>query len=168
MRSIEILLQGHGVKDIEVTEAKPTETIGQFIEARHRADDKLTAFLEDIAAPLDRDAVIEELLPLSPDHDCASPPLRLHLSHCHRVHVVVRFNAATAERRFPPSATVERVRRWATKRAFEMKPRDAAEHVLQLHGGHVRPDPDIHIGSLTNGEKCAVAFDLVPFKRVEG
>jgi hypothetical protein len=80
----------------------------------------------------------------------------------------IRFNGENTTRRFPPSATVERVRRWAARRAFHLSPRDAAEHVLQIQGTTIRPDRDAHIGTLTQGHTCAVAFDLVPCKRVEG
>jgi hypothetical protein len=40
--------------------------------------------------------------------------------------------------------------------------------VLQIQGTTIRPDRDAHIGTLTQGHTCAVAFDLVPCKRVEG
>jgi hypothetical protein len=40
--------------------------------------------------------------------------------------------------------------------------------VLQIQGTTIRPDRDVHIGTLTQGHACAVAFDLVPCKRVEG
>ena len=111
--------------------------------------------------------MVEELLPLSADDEVCGP-LRLHVTRCRHIEVTVRFNGEDAARRFPPSATVERVRRWAARRAFHLSPRDAAEHVLQIQGTTIRPDRDVHIGTLTKGETCAVAFDLVPCKRVEG
>ncbi len=94
--------------------------------------------------------------------------LRLHVTHCRHIEVSVRFNGEDAKRRFPPSATVARVHHWAARRAFHLTPRDAAEHVLQLQGTVKRPDRDVHIGTLAEGKMCAVAFDLVPRKRVEG
>ena len=64
--------------------------------------------------------------------------------------------------------TVETVKRWAAIKGFGMTPADAAEHVLQLAGSTIRPEPDTHIGSLVSGSACQLRFDLVPLKRVEG
>jgi len=169
MKTIDVLLQSHGLADIAVLEAKPDDTLAEVVskidlpgekEGRH-------LFLEDIDGPIDGHAVIEELLPLPPDDD-ATGPLRIHVSHCRHVEVAVRFNGETEKRRFTPGATVERVRRWAARRAFHLPPRDAAEHVLQIQGTTIRPDRDVHIGTLTQGRTCAVAVDFVPCKRVEG
>ena len=94
--------------------------------------------------------------------------IRLHEGRCQRVGVSVTFNGVTKLREFPPVTRVSHVHQWATHNAFDMSPRDAAEHVLELVGGDERPDADTQIGTLTSGTLCAVAFDLVPFKRVEG
>lgn len=171
MRPIEVFIQGEGFADITVVVAEGADTIAAVLaklDVKQATNDDLHVYLEDVHAPLERDAVIEELLPLAPDEETILGPLRLHLSRCRRIEVVVRFNGEEAERRFAPSATVERVRRWAARRAFGLSPRDAAEHVLQLPDSSTRPDRDVHIGTLTHGKTCAVAFDLVPSKRVEG
>jgi hypothetical protein len=102
------------------------------------------------------------------DEEAILIPLKLHVTRCRHVEVSVRFNGETAKRRFPPSATIGRVHHWAARRKFDLSPRDAAEHVLQIHGTHKRPDRDVHVGSLTVGKVCSVEFDLVPRKRVEG
>ncbi|MGE0372908.1 MAG: hypothetical protein AB7Q01_13570, partial [Gammaproteobacteria bacterium] len=130
--------------------------------------DDLLIFVEDMAAPVDLDVIVEELLPIGVGDAAVILPLRLHVSCCRYIEVVVRFNGEGVARRFPPGATIARVHHWATRRAFHMAPRDAAEHVLQLQGSGDRPDRDIHIGTLTSGDTCNVAFDLVPRKRVEG
>ena len=169
MKSINVLLQCHGVADIAVLSASPEDTVAEVIAKSDHVDAKqadLLIFLEDIAGALDRDAVVEELLPLAADDDVVGP-LRLHCTRCRKVDIVVRFNGEETKRHFPPSATVERVRRWAA-RAFKLSPCDAAEHVLQMQGKTTRPDRDIHIGALTEGKTCAVGFDFVPSKRVEG
>lgn len=171
MRTIDVFLQGEGVSAIEVFSAQPQDTISSLLKRLKHAEDAhgdLLVFLEDIAAPLDDEAVVEDLVPMPHDDDSAFLPLRLHLSRCKKVGVIVRFNGEEESRRFPPSATVERVLRWATRRAFELSPIDAAEHVLQLQGTSIRPDRDVHIGTLVERSTCSVAFDLVPCKRVEG
>ena len=170
MKSIDVFLQGHGIADIAVLNASPDDTVAEVIAKSGHAgakQDDLLVFLEDIACALDRDAVVEELLPLAADDDVVGP-LRLHCTHCLKIDVVVRFNGEEAKRHFPPGATVERVRRWAARRAFKLAPSDAAEHILQVLGKTTRPDRDVHIGALTEDKTCAVAFDLVPSKRVEG
>lgn len=169
MKNIDVLLQSHGLADIAVLEAKPDDTLAKIVAKIDLPGDKdgRLLFLEDIDGAIDGHAVIEELLPLAPDDDAAGP-LRIHVSHCRHVEVSVRFNGEIEKRRFTPSATVERIKRWAARRAFHLSPRDAAEHVLQLQGTTTRPDRDVHVGTLTHGDTCTVAFDLVPCQRVEG
>ena len=170
MKSIDIFLQGHGLTDIAVLTAKPDDTLALVVSQMNHADSTardLLVFLEDVDGPLNVEALVEELLPLSANDD-VSGSLRLHVTRCRHIDVTVRFNGENASRRFPPSSTVERVRRWAARRAFHLSPRDAAEHVLQIQGTTVRPDRDVHIGTLTQGRVCAIVFDLVPCKRVEG
>jgi hypothetical protein len=169
MKTIDVLMQGHGLADIAVLEAKPHDTLAMIVSRIDLpgAKEGRLLFLEDIDGAIDADAVIEELLPL-PIEDDAIGPLRIHVSHCRHVEVSVRFNGETKKRNFSPSATIERVRRWAARRAFQLSPRDAAEHVLQLQSTTTRPDRDVHVGTLTQGHSCTVAFDLVPCQRVEG
>ena len=169
MKTIDVLLQSHGLADIAVLEARPDDTLAKTVSKIDLPGDKegRLFFLEDIDGAIDGHAVIEELLPLAPDDDAAGP-LRIHVSHCRHVEGSVRFNGETEKRRFTPSATVERVKRWAARHAFHLSPRDAAEHVLQITGTATRPDRDVHVGTLTHGHTCAVSFDLAPCQRVEG
>lgn len=169
MKIIDVLLQSHGLADIAVLEAKPEETLAAILSKIDLPGEKegRLVFLENIDGAIDGHAVIEELLPL-PSDDVATGPLRVHVSHCRHVEVSVRFNGETEKRPFAPGATVERVKRWAARRAFHLSPRDAAEHVLQIKDTTTRPDRDVHVGTLTQHHTCAVAFDLVPCQRVEG
>jgi hypothetical protein len=57
------------------------------------------------------------------------------------------------------------VKRWATEHKFGMSEEEAGEHVLQIAGGHDRPAPGTHIGSLTDSKVCGLAFDLVADER---
>ncbi|MBI1869133.1 MAG: hypothetical protein HYS06_12715 [Methylocystis sp.] len=171
MRSIDVFIQGEGLADIIVASAAPHHTISDIFASLKQPvpnGDGLLIFIEDVSAPLDLDAVVEELLPLAADDEAIIVPLRLHVTHCRHIEVSVRFNGEDAKRRFPPSATIARVHHWAARRAFHLTPRDAAEHILQLQGSAKYPDRDVHIGTLAGGKICAVAFDLVPRKRVEG
>ena len=75
------------------------------------------------------------------------------------------FEVATGA--FRPSATVARVKKWATH-DLGISVSDAAELMLQVTGTDNRPDADTHIGTLVKGPGKALSFDLVPSPRVNG
>jgi hypothetical protein len=58
------------------------------------------------------------------------------------------------------------VKAWAV-REFHLDHKDAAEHVLQLCESAERPSGDTPLHTLLHGG-CALCFNLVPEKRVEG
>ena len=60
------------------------------------------------------------------------------------------------------------MKRWAAEKKFDMSDDEVGEHVLQIAGTHDRPAPGTHIGALTDGKVCSLAFDLVPDERVNG
>jgi hypothetical protein len=170
MRPIEIFIQGAYVPEILVATAAPVDTVAGVLAGLDRPiqiREETLVFVEDMHGPLDPETSIEELLPLRFDEEAIVVPLRLHVTKCRHVAVSVRFNGESENRRFAPGSTIGRVHHWAARRAFGLSPRDAAEHVLQITGTDKRPDRDVHIGTLT-GDTCAVEFDLVPRKRVEG
>jgi hypothetical protein len=92
---------------------------------------------------------------------------RIHISRCKRIKSTIHFLEKTAEHEFPPGARVRAVKEFAVRR-FEMDPKDAAEHVLQICNSTKRPASDTPLHELVAGHGCAVCFDLVPEKRVEG
>jgi len=93
--------------------------------------------------------------------------VRLHAHRCLQVEVTVQFNGRVAKRKFAPSATIGRIKAWAGK-DFGMSPEDIAEHVLQIAGTTIQPDPDQHVGVFAKHPQCAVTFDLVPAHRING
>jgi len=93
--------------------------------------------------------------------------LRVHLHRQKGIDVTVRYAGRDVRRTFRPSATVARVKKWAT-RELGISPSDAAELMLQLTGTDTRPDPDTHIGSLVHSPDKHLSFDLVPSPRVNG
>lgn len=108
--------------------------------------------------------------PLNPDVSLKKQGIRdkhrVHVHRCRRVDVTLHFNEVTEVIHFPPSATVDRVKKRFVQ-SIQMSPVDATEHVLQICGSSDRPEPDTQIGTLVCG-CCDVCFDLVPIKRVEG
>lgn len=93
--------------------------------------------------------------------------LRVHLHRQKGIDVVVRYAGRDVRRTFRPSATIARVKRWATHE-FGLSPADAAELMLQISGTDTRPDADIHIGALVKSPQQSITFDLVPSPRVNG
>lgn len=92
---------------------------------------------------------------------------RIHVSRCKRIKTTVNFLEKTAEHEFAPGVRVRAVKEWAVH-IFKMNPKDAAEHVLQICGSTRRPPSDTPLHELVEGHGCALCFDLVPEKRVEG
>jgi hypothetical protein len=169
MKSITILLQGADFPDILVGKDKVSRTVAEAVAAFNvpgAGHEAQLIFVEDGEEPLPPETRLEALLP---DEEASADVLvlKLHVSRCRKVDVSIHYNGERATHHFPPSATVGRVHHWAAKH-FGLAPRDAAEHVLQIHGTANRPDRDVHVGVLTTAGVCAVAFDLVPRKRVEG
>jgi hypothetical protein len=110
--------------------------------------------------------VIGELVCIS-EH-ARNSSIKVHLHRCRHIEVTISFNGDVVEHRFSPAATVAKVKRWAAEHKFGMTPEEAGEHVLQIAGSHNRPAPGTHIGALTDGRICGLAFDLVPNERVNG
>lgn len=166
MERIEIFLQGEGVKDIILVHVPKGGNVRDLLNAakEHGVNlggdgDPSAIYIEDAEEAVDPNASLEEAGIHHRGH--------VHVHRCHRIDVSVNFNARTETKVFPPSATVGRVKKWAVK-AYGMSDKDAAEHVLQIAGSNVRPDEDIHIGTLVTHPACRISFDLVPKVRVEG
>jgi len=163
MNTIDLYYQGEGIGRIEHIELEPDATFAA-VKARlaglHGIAADTLIFVEDEEEPVADTARVKDL--------AGAKGLKVHLGRCRRVEVQATFNGETVGRRFPPSATVARVKRWAAEREFGMTDDEAGEHVLQLTGTHERPAPGAHIGTLVAGKACSVAFDLVADERVNG
>ena len=116
-------------------------------------------FLDEIDIPLDRESH-EPIGNLHHGH-------RVHVSRCRQIRVTVNYLDRQAHREFGASRRLRAVKEWAVKE-FGLDHKDAAEHVLQLHGTTERPASDTPLHTLLRGPHCHLTFDLVPEKRVEG
>jgi hypothetical protein len=163
MKPVDLFYQGQGISDIEHLEVGPEVTFGTakgLIGVKHNLPPAAWIFVED------EDDPIEDAIRVI---DLAGPKgVKVHVHCCRRVDVAVTFNGEAVERRFPPSTTVARVKRWAAEHKFGMSEEEAGEHVLQIAGTHDRPAPGAHVGRLTDGKVCRVEFDLVADERVNG
>jgi len=93
--------------------------------------------------------------------------LRVHFHRLKGIDVMVRYAGREVRGTFRPSATVGRVKTWATE-DLGIGQSDAAELMLQVSGTSFRPDSDTHIGSMVKSPNKSLAFDLVPSPRVNG
>lgn len=170
MSGMQIFLQVEGVRDIRVLELPPSATVRDLLKA---AAEQGLAVAGGEAAEAPAVYTEDAENPLAPGATLEAAGLRhgasVHVSRCRKVRVTVHFNGKERSESFGPGAPIHRVKRWAVgKKGFELSDRDAADHVLQITGTPDRPDEDVHIGTLVQGRRCAVEFDLVPKKRVEG
>lgn len=163
MTTLSVFYQGEGIDKVHHLDASPDATFAVLKAAladKHPHLSEALLFVEGDEEPVAEGSLIKDR------H--GKTGLKVHLHRCRNVEVTVTFNRKTVERRFSPSTTVAAVKRWAAEDKFKMSPEEAGEHVLQIAGTHDRPAAGIHIGSLTNGKVCALAFDLVPDERVNG
>ncbi len=168
MSEIEIFVQGEGIPQITLVRTPGNGTVRDILKSveaqgvRFAGDERSLVILVE-----DQETVLSPELSLEDAH--IGHRSRVHIHRCRRLEVTVNFNAAERTRGFPPSATIERVKRWAVgPEGFGLHSIDATEHLLQLCHSTTRPDEDTHIGSLVTYPDCGLCFDLVPKVRVEG
>ena len=154
-----IYLHTHAQHDADAVETTPQVTLAAALGIA--PDDDTVVLLEDGEEPLD----------LTRDLSALGLVDRAHLFAGRRYRVVaeVKFNDRTIERRFPASARIARVFRWAVgEDGFDLGREDAAEHALALcETGQILPR-DVHLGSLDDATPGRVALALVPKHRFEG
>lgn len=162
MSKLKLFLQFEGHRAIEVAslgpEATPRDAVKAAVALGFSESPDASVFHGDQSDPLDLDTPLNRQGVKDKD--------RLHVHRCKKIHVTIAFASARKQHPFPPSATIEAVKRWFV-REIGMSEVDATEHVLQIAGTSDRPDPDVQIGSLTKRE-CSLDLVLVPIKRVEG
>ena len=144
------------IERVELGEKAVVADLLRHLESERRLDvTDLLLFSEDDDEPLE---------PQAPVHSEGKPVFHAH--RCRQVDTKVNYSRETFRRRFAPSATIAKVTRWAVHEA-KLGPEEAQEHVLQVHGTKVQPPLSAHLGSLA-GNTCAVEFDLVRKKLVQG
>lgn len=162
MGKFNIFFQAEGLEGIQHLEIDNEATVAglkALIVDLHSDLAGAEVFLEDEDEPADPDLRLSKLN--------VRKGVKVHLHRCRHVAVHVAYNGRTVERRFPPSATIARIKKWAAEKEFRMGEDDAGEHVLQFAGSNDRPNPGVHVGTLA-GSGCSVSFDLVAIERVNG
>lgn len=158
--NVQVFLQSELLRDVEVVEVDAKagyEALLRACLAKVGNDGAgMALFVED-----DDDEGAAEKLKRIPDG------LRVHLHRQKAIEVTVRYAGRQAKRDFQPATTIARVKRWATHE-LGVNPSDAAELMLQISGTDIRPDADVHLGSLVVAPQRNITFDLVPSPRVNG
>lgn len=158
-----VFIQVHGQPGIIEAELAEAATLGQLRDALAavgaQADAETFIFIDEA-----EDHLLGELH--NPVHGLKHGA-RVHVCRCHRIRTIVHFLDGTAEHSFPPGARIRAVKAWAVHK-FGLDKKDGAEHVLQLCNATNRPPSDAPLHQLVRGHDCAVCFDLVPERRVEG
>lgn len=163
MSKVTVFIQAQGRPGVLEAELSPTATVGELNDALAAlgvAVDAETFIFVDQAEAYEQGQRHEPVRGLK--HGC-----RVHVGRCKRIKTTVNFVDKTESHEFPPGTRVRAVKEWAVHK-FHMDPKDAAEHVLQLCGSTDRSASDTPLLALVSGHGCAVCFDLVPEKRVEG
>ena len=158
-----IFIQKHGCAGVLEAELAETVTVGLLHDALAAAGVELDADTFIFIDEAEERVLGERHIPV---HGLRHGS-RVHVCRCHRIKTTVHFLDKSAEHSFPPGARIRAVKAWAV-RSFGIDPKDAAEHVLQLCHSSDRPPSDTPLQQLLQGHHCAVCFDLVPEKRVEG
>lgn len=163
MQSIKLFVQGEGLAQIEVLEVEESSTVQAVVE---QAQDKGLIFESDSCVMVEdskEELELDTLLDITCNHYC------LHVNRQRRIKVTVHYNGEQIERKFPPSKTIQRVKRWATRRkGFKIPDGDAAKLDLKLCGVDDFLNDEVHIGTLISSPDCELSFDLAPIQRVEG
>lgn len=163
MPNLTVFIQVHGrlgILEAELPESATFGELNKLIDALGVEHDANTfIFVDEVENHLqgDQHARIGHIRHGSPIHVC----------RCRRVKVKIHFTDKIAENEFAPGARVRTVKEFAVHK-FRLNPKDAAEHVLQICGSTKRPASDTPLNELLGKDECALCFDLVPEKRVEG
>ena len=163
MSKLVIFIQVQGRPGILESELSEAATIGELHDALTSLGVEVVA---DIFVFIDE---AEEHQPTERHHPISGLKhgARVHVCRCRRIKTTVHFLERTAEHEFAPGRRVRAVKEWAVH-TFKLNPKDAAEHVLQICNSTKRPASDTPLHELVEGHGCALCFDLVPEKRVEG
>lgn len=161
MSTIVLFVQEHGAADAKEVEIALAASFADLLGATAGPEqrDEVLIFVDEAEEPVGIDVLVEQ--------SGAVHGSRVHVSRCRDVEVTVHYQDKTEGRRFPPGAKVHRVKHWAVHK-FGLARTDAAEHVLQICGGTERPSGGTPLHTLLAPGSCALCFDLVPEKRVEG
>lgn len=148
---MELFLHSEGGEDPEIVEVEATATV-RMLAVETDPDGKV--WIEESDEEIDPDLTFEEAGIGHRRH--------VHRGRCHRVKVVVQFNATDFKHEYGPGATIKKVYHWASgDKAADLSPEQQAKHVLALPGADHFLADGVHIGSLITPGTCEVTLNLM-------
>lgn len=91
--------------------------------------------------------------------------IHIHVCRCKKVEVTVSYNGVEKTRKFPSSAKIRRILRWALKE-FGISEEEAPEHILCL--GEEELNERDSIGLYVSWPECSITLLLVRKEAVNG
>jgi len=148
---MELFLHSEGGEDPEIVEAEAGAKV-RMLAVETGRDGKV--WVEEIDDEIDLDLTFEEAGIGHRHH--------VHRGRCHRVKVVVQFNATDFKHEYGPGTTIKKVYHWASgDKAADLSPEQKAKHVLALPGADHFLADGVHIGSLITPGTCEVTLNLM-------
>ncbi len=153
---IEIIVEGEGLLEVETVRLEEGSAGREIVAAVARksgfSSEEGYLFLEDCDDPLDTALLLKE------EHGG-----KVH--HVHRakhIEVAVYYQGRQLEKRFSPSARVQRVLDWAVgPHGFKIDVAIAPEMELALHGSTEALPKEAHIGRYLRHPQKQLSFDLI-------
>jgi hypothetical protein len=154
---IEVILEGEGLADVEAIRIPEGSLAQEIVAAVARKGGFPAAegvlFVEDGEEPLDLAVVMTTEQVSGKVH---------HVHRVRKIEVGVFYQGQRKEKKFPPSARVQRVLDWAVgKDGFNIDPAIAPEMELAIHGQTKALPKNAHIGRYIRHPHCALDFDLI-------
>ena len=156
---MELFVHTRGAEAPRLVEVDELFTVREVLEVHGREGDDLL-WIEDGEVAVGAEITIEQASIRRHSH--------VHMGHCRRVDVEVRFGGASKSWGFAPSARIARVFEWALgAEGFNLPPDQRPEHDLIVCGGDHPLAPSVHVGSLASDE-CSLCLDLAAKHNPQG
>jgi hypothetical protein len=153
---IEVLVEGENLADVEVIRLPRGSLAREIVIAVATKGgfpvEEAVLFVEDGEMPIDLEIVLVEAEVSGKVH---------HVHRARHVDVTVFYMAGQKERRFRPSARIQRVLDWAAgPEGFMIDPKIAPEMELAKHGTKIALPKNAHIGRYVTQPHC-LELDLI-------
>jgi hypothetical protein len=154
---IEVIIEGEGLAEVETIQIPQGSAAREIVVAvagkcGFPAEDAFL-FIEDVEEPVDLEIVIVEETANGTVH---------HVHRARYIEVSVFYKEERKEKRFPPSARIQRVLDWAvSKEGFNIDPAIAPELELALHDQKTALPKNAHIGRYVKHPNHCLGLDII-------
>jgi len=154
---IEVIVEGEGLAEIETIQIPQGSVAKEIVVAvagksGFPAEEGLL-FIEDVEEPVDLTIIVTE--------ETAGGKIH-HVHRARHIAVTVHYNGQSKEKRFPPSARIQRVLDWAvSKEGFNIDPTIAPELELALHDQKTALPKNAHIGRYVKHPHHCLELDII-------